>query len=147
MNPKDPIAVYNAESGQDARMAQMHLEAQGIEATAIEDNSATGFGWLGALPGISNSQVWVSRGDAERASVLIDEYTQRQNERRRAMNAKGAETLAIECEKCQKVTKFSELLVGTIQECRLCRSYVDVARPGDSDTDFFGDPPPDRDSD
>ena len=147
MELTDPISVYKAENNQDARMAQLYLDAGDIKAVAIEDNSVIGNWWGGTLPGVHNSQVWVHRRDAERARVILAQYVRRKIERKAANKAKDPQTIEVQCEECDKVTSFAGQLKGTVQECRHCGSYVDVVVSDDSDKDIPGDTQTDGDVD
>ncbi|MEM7626875.1 MAG: hypothetical protein AAF333_14875 [Planctomycetota bacterium] len=140
MDIQDPVSIYQAENNQDARMDQLTLEAAGIRAVAIEDNSATTFWYLGPLQGINNAQVWIERGDAERAKALVDEYARKRAERRRKSRAKDAETIDAVCEDCAKTTTFPGTMRGSVQECKHCGAYVDLYEDdGWDDEDFDED--------
>lgn len=127
MELSDPVTIYKAESNQDARMAQLFLDSQGIPAVAHEDNSATGNWMLGTIPSIHNSEVWVDRVHGAQAKALIEEYLTKRRDRRQAEKSKEGETLEALCESCGKTSTFSGGLIGTVQECRHCRSYVDLS--------------------
>jgi len=127
MELSDPVSIYKAESNQDARMAQLFLDSHGIHAVAHEDNSATGNWMLGALPSIHNSEVWVDRVQGAQAKALIEEYVTKRRDRQQAEKSKEGETLEILCESCGKTTTFSVGLTGSVQECRHCRSYMDLS--------------------
>ena len=100
-------------------------------------NSLTGMGWLGALPGINNSQVWVSKVDAQRAHDLIVENEERKSEQAKAGQENAAETIEVVCEKCGKISAFSPSRRGTIQSCGKCASYLDVPGDGDWDDEYW----------
>lgn len=120
-------------------MAQLTLEAAGIQAVAIEDNSATTFWYLGPLQGINNSQVWVDRRDAERAKPLVDEYVRKHVERRRNVQASDPVTIGVVCESCTKTTIFPNAMKGSVQECRHCGAYVDLYEDDGWEDENFGE--------
>lgn len=107
MKLTDPIAAYNAESNMDAILAQRYLEAEGVQAFAVEDNSLVGHWMFGNLPEIHKPQVWVNRCDAERAGRLLDEFERRRIERDAKRKASEPKTIEVHCEDCGKLSPFA----------------------------------------
>lgn len=126
MDFKKPIAIFTAKSNTEAWLACHHLESSGIQACVVENNAATGFYFLGGLPGIHQPQVWVDQPDAQRANELLNAFVDLNIKR----NVTMPKTIEAICEKCSKTTTFSSNLDGTVQECSHCGAYLDV---GDSD--------------
>ncbi|HUT09167.1 MAG TPA: DUF2007 domain-containing protein [Thermoguttaceae bacterium] len=136
MKLTDPVVVYNAESNMDALMVQRYLEAEGVQAFAIEDNSLVGHWMFGNLPEIHKPQVWANRCDAERAGRLLAEYERRKIERDAKRKSSEPKTIEVRCEDCDRTSAFAGSLKGTVQECPHCGSYIDVGEfewPCDTD--------------
>ena len=146
MSLHDPIAAYNAESNMDAILAQRFLESEGVEAFVTEDNSLVGYWAFGRLPEIHKPQVWVSREDAERVGRLLAEYERRKRDRDAQHPVEPTTMIEVTCEECKQLAKFAGSLLGTVQNCPYCGSYLDVGEPAwpfdeefgevDSDPDF-----------
>ena len=134
MNLKDPIAAYNAESNMEAILLQRFLESEGIQAFATEDNSLVGHWIFGNLPEIHKPQVWISRKDSEKVAQLLTEYERRKLARDSDRQANEPQTVIVNCEDCGKESRFAVSLIGTIQDCSHCGSYVDV---GEVDWPFW----------
>ena len=139
MELSDPVSIYKAESNQDARMAQLYLESQGIPAVAHEDNSVTGNWFLGGLTSIHNSEVWVDRSNGAQAEALIEEYVAKRRDQRKAEKSKQGDTLEVVCESCGKTMTFPASLKGTVQECRHCKYYVDLSDDEEWDVGEFNE--------
>jgi len=76
----DPVPVLDADTNLEAQLVRTLLIDAGIEAFAIEDVSYVGTCAWGTLSGINKPQVFVERGNAERALKFLEEYEQRQRE-------------------------------------------------------------------
>jgi hypothetical protein len=77
----DPVAVFDADTNVEAQLVRTLLVDAGIEAFAIDDVSYVGTCAWGTLSGINKPQVFVKRGDAERALSFLDTYENRIRER------------------------------------------------------------------
>lgn len=133
----DPVKIYAAKSNVQADMIRASLQAAGIEAFAGEDSSPAGIWAGGTLPSATDSSIWVSRADADRAVALIGEQERVDAER---ADAEGIE-VEVTCEECGKAATFPSSQRGTVQECPHCGAYLDV------DVDDQPDEPPDGEYD
>lgn len=122
MELKDPIVIYTGESNNDAWAAMRYLDARGVEAYVVENNSAATFTVFGGIPGIHQPQVYVSKEDAPHAKEMLDQFIALAIKRNQNLPTK----IQAECEKCHKVTEFSSSLDGTVQMCPHCRAYMEV---------------------
>ena len=68
----DPVAVFDADTNVEAQLVRTLLVDAGIEAFAIDDVSYVGTCAWGTLSGINKPQVFVERGDAEKALDALD---------------------------------------------------------------------------
>ncbi len=78
---RDPVVVFDADTNVEAQLVRTLLVDAGIEAFAIDDVSYVGTCAWGTLSGINKPQVFVERGDAERALDFLDTYEDRIRER------------------------------------------------------------------
>lgn len=128
---RDPIAIYNAASNQDALFVRDALIAAGVEAFVVEDVSQVGT-WVGGLiPGIHKPQVWVDRTDAELAAPVLTSFEEHAA-RLRGGIAEGVAEPPIEavCEECDGRATFPAIQRGSVQQCPHCGAFLDV---GESD--------------
>ena len=114
----DPVHVYDAETYNDAVIAQMFLESNGIEAFSIDDTPVFTTWMFGLLPGIHKPRVWVSRSEEERARTLLEEFQDQRRGRRANTAADAIEDAEIQvtCEDCGKVSSFPASKRGTVQD-------------------------------
>lgn len=120
---RDPIAAYNAGSNVEAHLVCGLLQDEGIDAVVVEDHSPVGQGWVGFLAEIHKPQVWIERGDRERAMPVLADYDRRNTERSGAKS--GSPAVAV-CEMCGMTSEFPTAQIGTVQNCPHCQAYVDV---------------------
>lgn len=78
MNPDRTVCIYEAASNNDANLLAMFLNDEGIEALAVEDNSAVGLYALGALPGIHRPKVFVHRDNAQVALEMVERFEKKE---------------------------------------------------------------------
>jgi hypothetical protein len=125
---RDPVAVYNAANNLEAVFVRDALIAGGVEAFVIEDVSQVGT-WVGGLiPEIHKPQVWVERGDVERAGPILEAFERRAAELRQSGaegRAAGTE-IEVVCEECGRRASFPAAQKGSVQECPHCGAYLDV---------------------
>lgn len=129
MTLRDPVAAYNAQNNVEAHLIRNLLETNGVPAFVTEDVSVVGLWAMGTLPEIHKPQVWIERCDADRAKPLLDDFEKQESERRKNLAAtKSLESGKIEviCDECGTTNSYPSTLDGSIQECRKCRSYLDV---------------------
>lgn len=129
----DPIAAYNAANPYDATLLCQALEAEGVEAYVIDDETQAGV-WLGGLvPEPNKTQIWIGRADAERARVFFEEYERRASELVQAdlPTPAGAPVIDVICDGCGKISQFSANLRGSVQTCESCGAYLDVGESTD----------------
>jgi ribosomal protein L40E len=85
----DLVTVESFRVLPEAEAAKLHLEAEGIRAFLAE-SEAVDMDWLGGNP-LWNVKLQVTRGDAERAAVVLSQM--RAQWRRRAETAEDSESL------------------------------------------------------
>ena len=68
-----PLVVYNAADHVEAHLLCNALVDAGIDAYVIDDVSQVGTSAFGLLPEIHKPQIWVERGDVERAKAFYRE--------------------------------------------------------------------------
>jgi hypothetical protein len=125
MSLRDPVAVYNAATNEEARLLCDLLLKVGIEAYLMEDLSVVG-AWVGGLvPEIHKPQVWVDRDDVERAVASLEDYERRSAERRGTAPIDERPVEAV-CEECGATSQFSPGQRGSVQNCPKCGAYMDV---------------------
>ncbi len=141
MNLDDPIPIYDAKNHLEAIQVAQFLSSRGIQAHADEDDSLGG--GLGVFTSEPKSQVWVSRGDGEKIAALLAEFDSNTAQQEVGLGTsqklKATEPITTECEECGKPSTYDAEHDGTVQECPLCHSYVDVGELDWEDQDF-GEP-------
>jgi hypothetical protein len=128
MGLSDPVAIYNAESNDQAHLMCLYLEHCGIEAHFTYDDSLVGYWMFGRLPEIHKPQVWVDRSNVDAVRPLIEEF-ERRNRESRAVNQGNntdLEAILVVCEECGTTAHFPSWKKGTTQDCPNCAAYVDV---------------------
>jgi Putative prokaryotic signal transducing protein len=124
MKFRDPIAVYNAANNLEAALVRQMLLVADIESHVVEDVSLAGAWMFGLLPEIHKPQVWIDRGDIERAKPVLEEY-----ERCVAAKLQTAEVgapIVVTCEECEGRTSYPASRNGSVETCPHCGAYVDV---------------------
>ncbi|MBS0261853.1 MAG: DUF2007 domain-containing protein [Planctomycetes bacterium] len=130
---QDPVAIYNASTNLQAQQVCMVLQQAGIEAFAVEDLSR-GADWVGGLiPEIHKPQVWVDRGDSERARQVIANYEARAAALHGGPQVHDAQPIEMICEECEGQMTFPAAQRGSVQECPHCGAYVDVGEDSTED--------------
>jgi hypothetical protein len=132
MDLKNPVVVYTAAGNVEALMIMQMLEANGIPAHAVEDQSGVSLWMLGTISQFHKPKIWVAQATAGQAAELIRTYEEQKRQRRHPEQGTGQ--IEVVCEECGKTTTFPASLDGTTQECAHCRAYVDVGdQPWDDD--------------
>jgi hypothetical protein len=134
----DPIAAYNAANPYDATVLCQALEAEGIQAHVIDDETQAGV-WLGGLvPEPNKTQIWIDRADAERARVFFEEYERRATELVQAdlPTPAGDPVIDVICDACGKISQFNANLRGSVQSCENCGAYLDVGESPDESSEW-----------
>jgi Putative prokaryotic signal transducing protein len=136
MDFKKPVIVYTAATNLDAHLIVDLLDANGVPARAVEDQSGVSLWMFGTISQFHKPNIWVDESTAVRAAALIQGFEEKRRERNAPHQGSG-EVDAV-CEDCGKTTSFPKSLDGAIQECSHCHAYVDVGDlPWDDD---FGVP-------
>lgn len=136
---RDPIAVYNAGSNNEAFLVCQALEGCGIEAHVTEDLSPVGGSLFGLIPEIHKPQVWVERADIDRAKPVLDEFERRKDQLRNFKDQVASyqgHRIQVTCDECGENLDFPVIQRGSVQECSHCGAYVDV----EDETSPFGSP-------
>jgi hypothetical protein len=134
MNFIQPYKIYTASNNLEAHAVVDLLQSNGIEAMAVEDNSAVSLYVFGRISQFHQPDVWVEESNTERAAKLIVEFEARKQHRKMSETS-GANIQAL-CESCQNTSEFPASMKGTVQNCQHCDSFVDV---GDLEWDFDED--------
>ena len=122
MDFKKPVIVYTAATNVDAHLIVDLLQANGVPAHAVEDQSGVSLWAFGTISQFHKPNIWVDEATAQKAVDLIQGF----EEKRRARNTPNSGEIHIVCEDCGKPTAFPSSLHGTTQECPHCGAYVDV---------------------
>ncbi len=141
MNLDDPIAIFEAKNHLESVQVAEFLNSQEIQAFADEDDSLGG--GLGVFTSDPKYQVWVSREDGPKITALLAEFDNNAAQQEAGLGTKqkpkATEPITTECEDCGKPSTYDAEHDGTVQECPLCHSYVDVGELDWEDQDF-GEP-------
>jgi hypothetical protein len=130
----DPVAVYAAETNQEALLLRHLLQEAGIEAGVTEDLSLAGLWMLGTAPNIHRPKVWVDRSREADAAAILKDYEQKRFERSGyAPTPAAGEGVTARCEQCGKTSEYPAAQRGTVQACLHCRASLDVDPPADDD--------------
>ena len=131
----DPVAVYAAESNQNALLIRHLLQEAGIEAGVTEDLSLAGLWVFGTISSLHRPKVWVDRSREADAASLLREFEQRRFERSEygASIATGSEPIEVLCERCREVSAFPAVQRGSVQACPKCKATVDVGLADEGD--------------
>lgn len=132
MNLTDPVRVYTAASNTDAQMVAEMLNAGGVKAHAVEDQSGVSLWFLGPMSQYHQPDVFVSGADVDRAKKLIAQFEQWH--RNRSEHGQEITQILATCDVCGQKTLFPADLQGTVQDCPHCGDFIDVGElPWDSD--------------
>ncbi|MEM6474498.1 MAG: hypothetical protein AAF802_33505, partial [Planctomycetota bacterium] len=112
------------------------LLSQGIEAYAVEDQSAASLYMFGTIGQFHAPKVFVDRKDIDAAIELVKDFEAKLKVRRKA-KADG-EMITSRCEECGVVSEFPSSLDGTTQTCPSCGAYMDVGSLGWAEDFDFG---------
>ena len=124
MNFENPVIIYTAANNIEVHLIVDMLEANGVPAHAVEDQSVVGLWALGTISQIHKPDVWVDESTVEQAASLIRDF---ELKRRARVNAgPGSGDTHVVCEDCGRTTSFPNSLDGTTQECAHCHAYIDV---------------------
>lgn len=124
MNFENPVIIYTAANNIEVHLIVDMLQANGVPAHAVEDQSVVGLWALGTISQIHKPDVWIDESMVEQARSLIEEFEAKRRARIEAV-AGPAEINAV-CEECGKTTSFPSSQKGTTQECSHCLAYIDV---------------------
>jgi hypothetical protein len=140
----DPVTAYVAATNLEAQLIKVLLQEAGIEAHVSEDHSTAGLWMFARLPEVHRPQIWVSKGELDRARLLLTDFEARAVEREKlsqaATEASGS-TIDIVCEECHQKASFTVSQLGTIQDCPHCGAYVDVEGTEQTDEYWHGQQP------
>ena len=124
MNFQEPFIVYTAATNLEANTIVAILNANGIPAHAVEDQSGASLWGGGTISQYHQPNVWVDKSTAQRAAQLILRFEESKRDRDNPGVSTGE--IPVKCEACGKTTIFPDALHGTTQECSHCQAYVDV---------------------
>lgn len=116
MTPEEPVLIFQSDNSMYALLVQNYLAGQGIE---VFDRK------LGTAK-YPDGQVWISHNDAEIAVKLLKKYSEWINTRSETVPEPRGDLIEVVCEECGEITSFPGTLVGSVQECSICLTYVDV---------------------
>jgi hypothetical protein len=135
----DPVAVYAAETNQEALLLRHLLQEAGIEAGVTEDLSLAGLWMLGTAPNIHRPKVWVDRSREAEAAELLKEYEQKRWDRTECgpVPPTDGEWIVVRCEECGKRSEYPAVQRGSVQACLHCRASVDVGPPDDDGDEWW----------
>jgi len=129
MELHDPVIAYNAAGPEEAELVCAMLNEMGIPAMLIDDSASPGLFAGAGLDARDQPQVWISRGDAERAIPLLaqyDNHAMRVQAEARLRELESAAPIEIICSECGYVNEYPAALIGTVQECVRCGCTLDV---------------------
>lgn len=124
MEFQDPLKIYTAASNIEAHMIVDVLEGNGIAAFADEDRTGVSVWAFGTISQFHLPNVWIDRSTVVAAAEVIRDFEERK--RLRENSEVGSSQIVMTCEKCGKVSSFSDNQNGTVQECPHCHAYMDV---------------------
>jgi hypothetical protein len=124
----NPIAVYSANTNQDAHLLKSMLDSAGIEASVTEDNSLVGGWWGGTAPNLHRPKVWVDRSQEEAAAAILRDFEQKRFERSEYGKdiPTNTEPVKATCEECGETSEFPAVQRGSVQTCPHCGAAMDV---------------------
>lgn len=128
-----PVVAYTAATNLDAHVIVRMLEANGVPAFVIEDQSGVSLWMLGTISQFHQPRIWVEEALAEQAKELIRAFEEKNVTRSHREGSGGS--LATECEQCGHTTVFPDSMNGTTQDCGHCGGFVDVGE-STPDEDF-----------
>jgi Zn finger protein HypA/HybF involved in hydrogenase expression len=125
---QNPVAIYAANTNQEALLLQTLLNNAGIEANVTEDLSLVGTWFGGTAPNIHRPKVWVDQSQEEAASAMLRDFEQKRLERSEYAKDLPANTEPVEatCEECGTTSEFPGAQRGSVQACPKCGSSMDV---------------------
>lgn len=118
IDENDVVNVAAFQYVQEAELARMMLEEQGIQAELADDGVVGGFSlWSNAVGGV---KVIVRRKDADRAARFLEEH------RESLVAKRNGEPIEFECEECGAPLRFPGNRRGRVETCPKCRDFIDV---------------------
>ncbi len=138
---KDPVALCNVATSEEAKGICQILGREGIEATVTEDATTSP---NGEATGGDRPRVIVDKESLQLATEFLHGFAQAQTLfRSRAGNEASAQAfVTCICEECGQSSTFTSTVMGSVQECPHCGKFMDVGAAGD-DLDW-GEPEADE---
>ncbi len=127
---RDPRCVFVSNNVGEAQVVATWLQAQGIDAEAMNLSTLGGFEGLTILSpggtGTAGIEVWVHNPDqAPEAIALLTEHQERLAAEA-AHAPQGPAFIDVVCEECGKRTTFPGKDRGSVETCPHCSAYLDV---------------------
>lgn len=116
MTPEDPVLIFQSDNSMYALLVQNYLTGQGIE---VFDRD------LGTAKYL-DGQVWIRFRDSKIAVELLKKYSEWISTRSETLQLPREDSIEVVCEECGEITNFPGTLVGSVQECSICLTYLDV---------------------
>jgi L-lactate utilization protein LutB len=120
MSLEEQVLIFQSANVMHALLVQNHLVSEGIEVIN---------------PDRMDGQVWIKRQHAANAVQVLKEYIKWINANSDEATVRADESVEVTCEDCGRIMVFAGTLLGSVQECNHCFTYLDVG--GDDET--FGD--------
>lgn len=123
----DPVTVYTARDYLEAQILRDTLLDAGIDAFAIDDASQAGTWMFGLISNIHKPTVVVNRSDRDRAAPLVAQFDADVVARERAKHDTLSDSvITVTCDECGATNYFPATRRGGIENCQICRAYLDV---------------------
>ena len=131
-----PTLAYTANGNIEAHSVVTWLQANGVRAYAVEDNSGVSLFAFGTINQLHKPQVFVDKSDLESAGELLRQFEDQRDRRRTELD--DSPSIQSECEDCGETSEFPASQDGTTQNCPKCYAFMDVGNidwPDDFDVD------------
>jgi hypothetical protein len=124
---RDPVAVFNPATSEEANLVRNLLVDADVEAFVTEEISEV----FGSDAAGSNPQVWVERANVEQAQGILEEYERQWRKNRAEQQAAAGPPVEAVCEECGQRSAFPGAQKGSVQNCPHCHAFMDVGEPED----------------
>lgn len=121
----EPICIRRTTTMEEAEIVAAWLADHGVEATIVDRNNPGTFAF--GMTDLEGVALYVAdQAAADQAETLLQEHDREREARLAAMGP-----LTAVCDECGQRTQYPPAMAGTVQECGVCKAYVDV--PGGPD--------------